>query len=515
MSLFVPESTEYSEWAPFPEEDAVTQVSTPATTTFAGATFVLEKRTVLSQIAYAITSVASPGTFVLAIYQARGGITGVADLVTTVTRAVSASGAYVDNCAVEVTLDTGIFHILVGKIGGDFSFAAWAAPQIALLNGALAPGSSHLSTYATAITASGSPPATFSNPGQASTTTTSPAPVIRFKRTVIPPSPTTLFGSDLKVDIPLITSGNTVTAGKLMQINNVGTGPAFNFQPQSADPTYAPQLVTGPWGFEGGLFDPRNPAVNPTWTLGSANANHVTQFGSSTPNTWWVLFAPRAEAARLAIAQRDAGLLHGFSANTMFLVNSNGLRFRIDPAVETTDTACPIPVGNLYLARFEQTGSILRCTVNGATSFVSGTYPATQNDLWNLGGQAISAGINFLNAYVFRYWAIGRASTSLENTAMDSYVSYTYAGASTAFGVAPPTAIVSTAPDNGCLHVPVLGDFPSTAAFGDRFARLIDHRLWSYNGTTWIPDGTIVRPNIGVPARAYAGGKVAGPYSKK
>jgi hypothetical protein len=132
-------------------------------TTFKGASFIARRAISLTQLQWRVASTIG-ANYIIAIYQAPGGGSGVADLIATVTRTGETSGAVINTAATTpaVELEEGIYYVLWGSSSGVLSLTCYATIAITLLNVAgsvVAPG--HPTGFTTALAVSSGAPATF------------------------------------------------------------------------------------------------------------------------------------------------------------------------------------------------------------------------------------------------------------------------------------------------------------------------------------------------------------------
>jgi hypothetical protein len=156
------QATETSDYIPIPEQGIATQAARLVGLTFDGASFIARRPISVTEIQYFI-SVAIGVDYKIAIYQAPGGKSGVADLIAqvTVTGLTISGTARTDACA--AVLEEGLYYVLFGRTnGGTLQIDVYTPISVPTLNAAGSVSSTnHPTMFTTAITASASTPTTF------------------------------------------------------------------------------------------------------------------------------------------------------------------------------------------------------------------------------------------------------------------------------------------------------------------------------------------------------------------
>jgi hypothetical protein len=134
-----------------------------ASTTFVGASFIARRAIRTTELLWRISS-AVGANYIIAIYQAPGGGSGVATLLATVSETGKTSGA--TTVALPLlpsppTIEEGLYYVLWGASAGTLLLTCYAPLSIPMLNGAEVNGGVHPTGFTTAIAVSGGAPATF------------------------------------------------------------------------------------------------------------------------------------------------------------------------------------------------------------------------------------------------------------------------------------------------------------------------------------------------------------------
>ena len=156
------QATETSDYIPIPEQGIATQAARVVGLTFDGASFIARRPINVTEIQYFI-SVAIGVDYKIAIYQAPGGKSGVANLIAqvAVTGLTLSGAARTDVCA--AVLEEGLYYLLFGRTnGGTLQIDVYTPISVPTLNAAgTVSSTNHPTMFTTAITASASTPTTF------------------------------------------------------------------------------------------------------------------------------------------------------------------------------------------------------------------------------------------------------------------------------------------------------------------------------------------------------------------
>lgn len=157
--------TEISDYIPVPEWGFGTQIVRARTTTFSGASYIARRPLSLDEIGYMIDA-ALGADYIIAIYQAPGGGSGIANLVGKVTKAGVTDGAptvHFDNFDSQpCVLEEGLFYCLLGSVNGtQLDTMMYTNVSVALLNGPGTLSTQHPTTFTTTLPASSGAPPTF------------------------------------------------------------------------------------------------------------------------------------------------------------------------------------------------------------------------------------------------------------------------------------------------------------------------------------------------------------------
>jgi len=156
------QATETADYVPLPEQGIAADATHNVGTTFEGASFIARRPINVTKLQYRITA-AVGANFVIGIYQAPGGGSGVANRISTVTRVGVTAGASIQTETVFTQLEAGIYYVLIGVANaGALAVDMYGAIAVTLMNVAGDVGATeHPTTFTTAIAASGGAPATF------------------------------------------------------------------------------------------------------------------------------------------------------------------------------------------------------------------------------------------------------------------------------------------------------------------------------------------------------------------
>lgn len=156
------QATETVDYIPIPEQGIATDASHNVGTNFEGASFIASRAINVTKLQYRVAA-AVGANFVIGIYQAPGGGSGVASLIGQTTRVGLTSGAATQTDTVSIQLEAGIYYVLFGRANaGALSLNTYGAIGVTIMNVAGDVGATlHPTTFTTAIAASGGAPATF------------------------------------------------------------------------------------------------------------------------------------------------------------------------------------------------------------------------------------------------------------------------------------------------------------------------------------------------------------------
>jgi len=154
--------TETVDYVPIPEQGIAADAGHNVGTNFEGASFIARRAINVTKLQYRITA-AVGANFVIGVYQAPGGGSGVANLIGQTTRVAVTASSSIQTDTVFIQLEAGIYYVLFGVANaGALALDAYGVMAVTLMNVAGDVGATlHPVTFTTAIPASGGAPATF------------------------------------------------------------------------------------------------------------------------------------------------------------------------------------------------------------------------------------------------------------------------------------------------------------------------------------------------------------------
>lgn len=149
---------------PIPEGSTTGQTTFATQTTLSGASYRVPSFELASQVNIIATSVSAPTTFVVALYQGRGGqTTSPVTLVGQGTLALTFPGSFSIPLVAETRIVPGVLFILFGKLpgGGNITVRTYTTPTQDLMNDVVStPLAAHPTAFTTVMPAA-APPASF------------------------------------------------------------------------------------------------------------------------------------------------------------------------------------------------------------------------------------------------------------------------------------------------------------------------------------------------------------------
>ena len=152
---------EQAEAIPRPEGVVTGQASRAAATTYEGASYFLERDVIASHLLVKVSSVPTPGSLAVGVYQAAdgGGAPAAAKIASAAAVSVAAAGVVaVAFDEGEVEISRGFIYILWGKTSGNFSMQAYGVAAIDLMTDAASvDGGTHPTSFTTTISTASVP----------------------------------------------------------------------------------------------------------------------------------------------------------------------------------------------------------------------------------------------------------------------------------------------------------------------------------------------------------------------